>query len=71
MEEGGNNGSSVIPLRGKERRGEESIKSPEYDLLLGAPNQKSSYRKQVDTYGKNTWLKARGWQHKYKNSLGS
>ncbi|PYC99512.1 hypothetical protein B4U78_016635 [Microbacterium esteraromaticum] len=51
---GGGNGSSIIPLRGKERKGTESITSPEYDLLLGAPNQKSSYRKQVDTYGKNT-----------------
>ncbi|AFN64920.1 hypothetical protein WEN_00565 [Mycoplasma wenyonii str. Massachusetts] len=64
---GGGSSSTIVPLRGKERRGDHVIKSPKFDLLLGATGQKSSYREQVETYKKNTWLKARGWAHKAKN----
>ncbi|OAL10527.1 hypothetical protein A6V39_00485 [Candidatus Mycoplasma haematobovis] len=54
----------VIPLRVNERKEADSIKSPKYDLILGAPKQKSSYKEQIEAYGKNTWLKARNWEHK-------
>lgn len=65
--------SGIVPLRSNEIRKDGVLFSPKYDLILGSENQYSSYKQQVERYitkyGKRTWLSARNWEHKTRNSL--
>ncbi|AHC40317.1 hypothetical protein OVS_02320 [Mycoplasma ovis str. Michigan] len=60
--------SMSIPLRSKELVVEGNFKTPQYDLILGAPLQKSSYKQQVQKFlqskGINTWLSSMDWKSK-------
>ncbi|AHC40429.1 hypothetical protein OVS_03385 [Mycoplasma ovis str. Michigan] len=59
------NNSFLTTLRSSDvNHPEWGLKSPKYDLIAGVEGQKNSFRLQVEKYKKNTWLKARGWQHK-------
>ncbi|OAL10504.1 hypothetical protein A6V39_00370 [Candidatus Mycoplasma haematobovis] len=43
----------------------DEFKTPPYDLILGGiEGQRTSYKQQVETFNKNTWLKAKGWNNK-------
>ncbi|OAL10419.1 hypothetical protein A6V39_03215 [Candidatus Mycoplasma haematobovis] len=58
------NHSWVVPLRSSEIVKDGVIQSPAYDLILGgAPRQKTSYKQQIERYGKKTFLSESGWKH--------
>ncbi|AHC40319.1 hypothetical protein OVS_02330 [Mycoplasma ovis str. Michigan] len=59
--------SMILPIRSGNLEVEGDFKTPKYDLILGAEGQKTSYKEQVEKYGKKTWLSSMGWKHNSEN----